>query len=184
MEEQILSNAVSYDESWLSMPFCDKWKETYNFAKKHITENFNKKLASHFVDDIKAVLYNLVYHGKTYEDMVLNTAVLYLLVKKTGYDIKKIEKDYDKYTYEGVKLLLDRDNPEYLNIVFINNDFAYLNKIKLAEYIASLDKLSNSDDIVEKTRKKKLVEYVIKTFNGKTHRGLMELLKQTFKNFN
>ena len=55
MEEQILSNAVSYDESWLSMPFCDKWKETYNFAKKHITENFNKKLASHFVDDIKAV---------------------------------------------------------------------------------------------------------------------------------
>ena len=41
------------------------------------------------------------------------------MVKKTGYDIKKIEKDYDKYTYEGVKLLLDRENPEYLNIVFI-----------------------------------------------------------------
>lgn len=184
MEESVLTNAVSYDDSWLSMPFAENWKETYDFAKKHIEDNFNKKLASHMVDDIKAVLYYLVHDGNAYEDMVLNTAVLYLLVKKTGYNINLIEKDYDKFTYEGIKLLLDRENPDYLKNIFENDDFAYLNKIKLAEYIATLNKLSNSEDVVEKTRKKKLIEHVIKTFNGKTHRGLMALLKQTLKDFN
>ncbi|MBQ9792818.1 MAG: hypothetical protein IJW32_03665 [Clostridia bacterium] len=184
MEEKVLTNAVSYDDSWLSMPFTGNWKETYYFAKNNIKDNFNKKLASHIVDDIKAVLYHLVHDGNTYEDMVLNTAVLYLLVKKTGYDINLIQKKYDKFTYEGVKLLLDRENPDYLKNTFENDDFAYLNKIKLAEYIASLNKLTNSKDVVEKTRKKKLVEYVVKTFEGKTHRGLMTLLKQTLKDFN
>lgn len=184
MEENFLTNAVSYDDSWLSMPFTGNWKETYYFAKNYIKDNFNKKLSSAMVDNIRAVLYYLVHNGNAYEDLVLNTAILYLLVKKTGYDINLIQKNYDKFTYEGVKLLLDRENPDYLKNTFENDDFAYLNKIKLAEYIASLNKLTNSKDVFEKTRKKKLIEHVIKTFDGKTHKGLMTLLKQTLKDFN
>lgn len=184
MENTETTDFISYDDNWLSMPFSDKWLETFDFVKNYISENISKNLASNMVDEIQAVLYTLVHDGDTNEDMVLKTALLYLLAKKTGYNIDLVKKDYDKFTFKGAKLLLDRENPDYLNNVFLNDDYAYLNKIKLAEYIVSLNRLKSSKDIVERTRKTKLIQHVIKTYEGKTHRGLMNMLKETLKSFN
>ena len=166
---------INFDENWLSLPVDSRWQDTLLFVENCVN-NANKKVAANIMNKIRAVINVLVNDGSTYESIVLKTALLYLLVTKTGYSISKLEEDYDKYIIEGVKALADTENPDYINNVF-NNYIEYLHKIKLAEFIVDARLIQENTNLEEKTKKLALYKKVVNDYEGKTHRGLMNLLK-------
>lgn len=166
---------IHFNESWLSMPIDSKWQDTLLFVEDCV-KNANEKIANNIMNKIRAVVCVLVNDGSTYESIVLKTALLYLLVAKTGYSISKLEEKYDKYIIDGVKILADTENPNYLEIVF-DGDIEYLHKIKLAELIVDARLTQENTNLEEKAKKLNLYQKVVNDYEGKTHRGLMNLLK-------
>lgn len=184
MEGLNSNNYFNYDDSWLSMPFTDKWLETYTFVKQHINTNYSKSKASKIIDEIKAVIYTLVHDGNTSEDMVLNTALLYLFVKHSEYNLDLLKDQYSNFVIDGVSFLLrTKNNVSNLNYVFDNKEYTYLNKIKLSEIIVALKFLKTNVNL----EKNNLLDYastIVDRYEGKTHRGLMKILKDTINSFN
>lgn len=174
INKEILEN-MYFSENWLSANVDSGWQDTLLFVENCVN-NANEKIAKNIMNRIRAVVNVLVNDGSTYESIVLKTALLYLLVTKTGYSISKLEENYDKYVIEGVKALADTENPNYIDNIF-NNYIAYLHKIKLAELIVDAKLMQENTNLEEKAKKRPLFEKVIKDYEGKTHRGLMNLLK-------
>lgn len=169
--------ALFGDNSWLTLSFTKEWKNTYSFVEDYLNENLTKKLAEKIMEDIKAVIYVLVHDGNGCEDIVLKTALLYLFCKKTGNDISRLADNFSPYVINGASLLLDKNNSNYLDNIFDNEEFAYLNKIKLAEYISVIKSLKSKKDKEALDKKIATAKYVIKKYENKTHKGLMAILK-------
>lgn len=169
--------ALFGDNSWLTLSFTKEWKNTYTFVEDYLNENLSKKLAEKIMSDIKAVIYVLVHDGNGCEDIVLKTALLYLFCKKTGSDIKRLADNFSRYVITGASILLDKNNPDYLETIFNNDEYTYLNKIKLAEYIAVIKSLKEKKDTETLNKKLETAKYIVKKYENQTHKGLMSLLK-------
>ena len=169
--------ALFGDNSWLTLSFTKDWKNTYTFVEDYLNENLNKKLAEKIMNDIKAVIYVLVHDGSGYEDIVLKTALLYLFCKKTGTDVERLSENFSTYVITGAKLLLDKTNKKYLDNIFDNEEFSYLNKIKLSEYISVIKNLKEKKDTDALNKKVDTAKYVVNKYGKQVHKGLLQILK-------
>ena len=114
---------IESNENWFSMPSESNWYGAMQFVEKNL-QDANKKIANSIINKIKAVVYVLINDGNTYESIVLKTAILYLYAKSTGVNVSSMEKEFDKYTLDGVKAMLDFENPEYIKNVFEDNNIS------------------------------------------------------------
>ena len=178
MKEEIRKEFSLLEDDWLTLSFNDgEWKTILASAEEYINKNINKKLATTMLTEIKAVLYTLVHDGNAYEDVVIETALLYLLTKKAILSFENLEEVYPDFITKAVAILLDYKNPEYLNNIFNSEDYPYLNKIKLSELIVKLKNLDKEKDLEKQKEKTSEAKTIVKKYDGLTHKGLMESLK-------
>ena len=168
---------LDFDDD-IVLPFTNEWKTVYNFVVKKIRENSAN--ASALENDLNENIEIIIKDGEGYEDIVLKTAMLYFLVKNTNFDMQELEQNYSQSVINGVKLLHNDNNIKGLDDIFLNKQYAYLNKIKLAEYIVMLKQLNHQ--IVDKIKALAKVDNVIKNYKTKTHKKLMGLLIETRNN--
>ena len=74
--------------------------------------------------------------------------------------------------------MLNDNSSKELDEIFLNKSYAYLNKIKLVEYIYMLKNIKN-EDLVNKMKVLAKVDNVIKNYKTKTHKKLMNILIET-----
>ena len=160
----VSSNIKKIKELFPNVITEDNGKEIINF------DALKQELSDVIIDE-KKEKYQLTWPGKKQAIVNANSPI-----NKTLRPLKNKSVNFDSTK----NIYIEGDNLDVLKLL----QESYLNKIKLAEYIISLNKLKSSKDIVERTRKTKLIQHVIKTYEGKTHRGLMNMLKETLKSFN
>ena len=95
-----------------------------------------------------------------------------MVIKKIS-DFNKKEKVEKKAKDYGLEFRL----PFYLENVFNNDEYTYLNKIKLAEYIAVIKSLKEKKDTETLNKKLETAKFIVKKYENQTHKGLMSLLK-------
>jgi len=174
-------DTISFDDDFVGfeIPQSKGWKKSFKFIENFSKNNFNNEESERVVKDTRNMLELLVKEGNAYEDLVLNTALLYYFIKKTGVDFESIKQNFDHTITEGVEVLLSNNLKE----IFESKTMAYLNKIKLAEYVLYLT-APKTDNLVESIKAEKEINEVIKKYNGKTHKGLMKLLINTKQEVN
>ena len=178
MNEEQRKEFSLLEDDWLNLSFNDgEWKTILASAEEYINKNINKKLAETMLTEIKAVLYTLVHDGNAYEDVVIETALLYLLVKKAVLSFENLEGVYPDFITKAVAVLLDYKSPNYLKNIFKSVDYPYLNKIKLSELIVKIKNLSESGEKEKLIEKIDEAKKIVKSFDGITHKGLMGDLK-------
>lgn len=153
-------------------PFSNTWKKTYEAIEQSLNEFGDEKEKNRILDKVAKMVNILVRNGNTYEDIVLETAQLYIFSKESEIDADIFEKTYGKYVVQGVKCLNQKLNSnEALENVFKNQEMRYLSKIKLSEYLIELSSRGSvSKELLEE------IDEVIKIYNQSTHKGLMKLL--------
>lgn len=153
-------------------PFSNTWKKTYEAIEKSLKEFGDEKEENRILEKVAKIVNILVRNGNTYEDIVLETAELYIFSKESKIDPSIFEKSYGKYVVAGVNCLNQTLNSDKnLESIFKNQDMRYLSKIKLAEYLIALSSSENvSKELLDE------VDMVIETYNGFTHKRLMNLL--------
>jgi len=173
LEKNIL---LTSDED-IVLPFTVEWKNVYNFVVKKI----NETKTTHLIDLLDEFLTILIKDGDTQEDIVLKTAMLYFAARNTHIEMQEIEQKYSQLIVDGVNILLNDSSNTQLDNIFINKKYGYLGKIKLAEYITTLNNLKNKE-LVEKIKYIAQVENIFKRYKGKTHKKLLNILIQTKNN--
>ncbi|MBQ3047526.1 MAG: hypothetical protein IJD48_00735 [Clostridia bacterium] len=170
LEENILLNS-SED---ITFPFTNEWKNVYNFVVKTITEANE----SHLIKMLDDFLDVLIKHGDAQEDIVLKTAMLYFVAKNSSVDYTKLQQKYSSAVNEGVNCLLKSNTNADLENIFANKKYAYLGKIKLADYITILNTNKNGE-LINKIKIVAQVNNIIKNYKNKTHKKLINILIET-----
>lgn len=153
-------------------PFSNTWKKTYNAIEKSLQEFGDLTERERILKKVAGMVNVLVRHGTTYEDIVLETAQVYIFSKETNLDALQFENAFGRYVVEGAKVLNQELNTDdKVAQVFENKEMRYLGKIKIAEYIVEL--VLNSD--VSK-RLLSEIDTVINKYEKNTHKGLMKIL--------
>ena len=159
------------------LPFVGNIKDSFRIIERVLDEN---KLSSQKLDILKNITYVIDYlaeHGNVQEQLVFDTAQLYVFNKHTQADLNLTKDLFGKYAVEGAFVLSyqNENRTEYLKRIFENNDFLYLGKIKLADYIFELN-LANSlnkknNDLINE------IKYVIEKYEDRMQKGLLNELK-------
>ena len=166
------------EDGWLDLPIAKEYKIVQKSINEFLLKNLNKKFAKNINQEINRLVEILVKHGNVIEDVVLKTAILYFFVKKTGFNIDELAKTYSKPVINGITVLignLSKPQNDYLNSVFSNNNYAYLGKIKLAEYIIKLESYKQDSSVIQQNKLAE-IDQVILNYAGHTHKNLMQLL--------
>ena len=166
---------LDFDED-IVLPFTNEWKKTYSFVAKKI-EEYGKD-SKELLIKLNKTLNTIIKNGEAYEDIVLKATMLYFLVKNTPENIEDLEKEFSPTVITNIKILLNDNNNKELDEIFLNKNYAYLNKIKLVEYIYMLKNIKNQE-LVHKVKVLAKVDNVIKNYKTKTHKKLMNLLIET-----
>lgn len=174
-----INNVDLNEDSWKNLPKQHSWKQTYANAKLVLSSKLTEEQSKDVLKKIDEVIEMLVRNGDTYESLVLEIAVVYTLLKHTQLELKDLNFKVSQYVEEGVNTLISASQQADLKSIFENKKMPYLNKIKLAEYICSLE---NSVSISSRFRVLAEAKKVIDLFNGKTHKGLMKILTEICKN--
>lgn len=171
---------LDFDED-IVLPFTNEWKKTYSFVTKKI-EEFGKD-SKQLVSKLNKMLNTIIKNGEAYEDIVLKATMLYFLVKNTSYNIEDLATEYSQTILNNIKILLNDNNSKELDDIFLNKSYAYLNKIKLVEYIYMLKDIKN-EELINQVKVLAKIDNVIKNYQTKTHKKLMNLLIDTRKKIN
>lgn len=156
------------------LPFSKNWNQTYRAIEMTIAETYPAAKKEKILQKVANIINVLARYGTTYEDIVLDTAQLLIFVKETKLDVGELESAYGKVIVEAVKLLnQELDTAEKLKSVFENHQFAFIGKIKLAEYLVELAELDEKK--IPENLKKEVLS-VIKKYKERSHKGLMKLL--------
>ena len=166
---------LDFDED-IVLPFTNEWKKTYSFVVEKIEEY--EKDSKELLTKLNKTLNTIIKNGEAYEDIVLKATMLYFLVKNTPESIEELEKAFSPTVIKNVKILLNDNSSKELDEIFLNKSYAYLNKIKLVEYIYMLKNIKN-EDLVNKMKVLAKVDNVIKNYKTKTHKKLMNILIET-----
>lgn len=153
-------------------PFADTWKKTYSAIEQSLEEFGDLTEKERILKKVAGLVNVLVRHGSTYEDIVLETAQVYVFSKETGIDPNEFANVFGKYVILGAKCLNQKlDNEESMKSVFENAEMRYLGKIKIAEYI--IDLVFNGNDSKELLFE---IDAVLNKYKDKTHKGLVKIL--------
>ena len=161
-------------------PFSRTWKRTFETIEKALKELNNEQEKERVLQKVASIVNVLVRYGSTYEDVVLETAELYIFARETGIDATFFEQAYGKGMVESVVCLNNSlDSESKRKAVFENKEHRYLGKIKIADYIAEL--IQNNEP-----PKKYLLEIdkVIETYSQNSHKALMKMLIEERRKFN
>ena len=153
-------------------PFADTWKKTYDAIERSLQEDTDLRDKERILEKIAGLVNVLVRYGTTYEDIVLETAQVYVFSKEAGVDASNFERIFGKYVIEGAKCLNQKlDTEEKIKSVFENAEMKYLGKIKIAEYIIDLvlNGKDSKDLLIE-------IDAVLNKYKDKSHKGLIKLL--------
>ncbi len=153
-------------------PFSKTWKKTFEAIEKSLTEINNETEKERILQKVSNIVNVLVRYGTTYEDLVLETAQLYIFAKEAKIDANVFEKVYGKGMVESIFSLNNTLETEAKQQdVFENQKHKYLGKIKIAEYIGELITRENiSKELLEE------IDMVIKNYKERSHKGLMKML--------
>lgn len=169
------NNLLDFGED-IVLPFTNEWKKTYAYAIKKIEEH--NKNCEKLKFQLNQILNVVIKVGEAYEDIVLKATMLYFLAKNKLVSVSELQQSYSPLLVGNIQVLLNDLNSTALDEVFLNKEYAYLNKIKLAELIVLLHDAQNNQ-IVNKIKLLTQVDAIIKKYKNKTHKKLMALLIET-----
>lgn len=153
-------------------PFSKTWKKTFEAIEKSLKELNNESEKERILQKVSNIVNVLVRYGTTYEDIVLETAELYVFASEAKIDPKFFERAYGKGMVESVvSLNKELDTDEKLKEVFENQKHKYLGKIKIANYLVEMaqNESISKEYIAE-------IDAVIKNYKERSHKGLMKML--------
>ena len=150
------------------------WRNTYNSIERSLSSVCDDEEYKKIMTKVANIVYVLTSVGRGYEDLVLETAQILEFSKETGLDINMFRSTHGDVVVEAVYLLSQKlDNQDKLDEVFLSHEFAFISKIKLAEYIVELMCLENKEKpawLIEE------IDNVIKNYKNRAQQGLMNLL--------
>ena len=153
-------------------PFADTWKKTYSAIEQSLGEFGDLTEKEKILEKVAGIVNVLVRYGSTYEDIVLETAQVYIFCKESQLNPNDFANVFGKYVILGANCLNQKlDSEEKMKQVFENAEMRYLGKIKIAEYI--LDLIFNGED------KEKLlfeIDTVLNKYKDRSHKGLIKIL--------
>lgn len=162
---------VSENENF---PFAKTWKKTYEAIEWSLNGFGEPDEKERILRKVSHIVNVLVRFGTTYEDLVLETAEVYVFSKEANLNAEDFEKSYGKYVVEGIKALNQPlSTKAKMKEVFENKEYKYLGKIKIAEYLVDLvlnESISNEY--------LKEIDDVIKVYENRVHKNLMKMLKE------
>ena len=148
-----------------------RWKRTFRTIEATLKDICEPEVCEKILDKMASAVSALATYGDTNEDLVLEIAQLYIFSKEANVDAETFENAFGTKVVQAINLLnQDLDSNDKLNLIFENHEFAFLNKIKLAEYIADLAINNYSEEEIDE------IDLVIKNFEGRTQKGLMKKL--------
>ena len=171
MELENIQGFVNAVEEWETLPFSKNWKKTFEQIEQTLEGGVPENVRAKLISRIERMIDLLVRVGETYEDIVINTAQLYLFVKEMNLNVRDFESFYSKYVILGVELLAKGSLKE----IFENKDMLYLEKIKLAEYIVLLQ---DGETVAELSKE---IDAVVKNYKSILNSDLLEVLMNTKK---
>lgn len=161
-------------------PFSKTWKKTFETIEKSLKVINNEQEKERILQKVASVVNVLVRYGTTYEDVVLETAELYVFARETGLDASFFKQSYGKEMVESIDCLNNSlDSEEKRKAVFENPKQRYLGKIKIADYIVELtqNKVHSKQYLLE-------IDKVIDVYNQNSHKALMKMLIEERKKIN
>ena len=129
-----------YDDNIIT-PFSENWHNTIKVIENLLEGDKNKNT---ILQEIYDVVIALVKDGHTHEDLVLETAEWYILLKNANLKLSHLKSSLDINVYNGVNILLNNSIHEICK----NTEYLYLDKIKLAEFIVLLQNYHITPDLL------------------------------------
>ena len=114
------------------------WKKTFKTIELSLKDFGDDSNSAQILSKITNMINVLVRYGLVSEDIVLETAQLYVFIKEAGLDIEVLKQSYSEFVIEGVSCLCMQNLNDIKTHVFENEKYRYLGKIKIAEYIVEL----------------------------------------------
>ncbi len=163
--------SVMIGDEFDDFPFLGNSSQTF-LSVQEILKNINFAGADLVLENISVVLGILAEVGNVQESLVFDTAQCYVLAKYAGLDAAKQNKNFGKHAIFAAQILLKTSN---LVEIFENENYAFVSKIKMADLIFEILKKVNFDQA------KQEAEFVVKNYDQKTQKDLMQMLKSVAK---
>ncbi len=167
--ENTYVNAI---ESDLIEPFSKTWKNTFQLIKSTIDSIADEQKSLVVTNKISEMVNILIRNAEVYEDVVLNTAQLYVFAKETGINISDFSDVYSQIVIDGCKNLLSNNNDNIFGV----SSFRYLEKIKLAELIYEVKNNAGSQIL------KQEIDYIIQNYSKYLNVKLLNILIDEMQN--
>ena len=177
---EILNNnsVVELGEDYVELPFAGSVEESFNFVQAILDENNLSNLKLKVLENISNVVDILVEHGNVHENLVLDTAQLFIMAKHSGINLDCAKDFFGKHSIAAAKLILNDFHTIEKNIkyLFENEDYPFIAKIKIADIIFELKNLKTKS-----ARKNHLAfkeaEFILATYEQNFQKGLINQLK-------
>lgn len=154
--------------------FAGGWKNTFETISRTLDSLDNNQEKERILNKIAGVINILVRNASTYEDLVINIAQIYIFMKETSLNAKDFENVYGKKVVDAVGSLNNNLTGEsHLKMIFENEEYKFLGKIKLAEIIETIT--SNEQISPELLLE---IDEIIKIYQNNANQKLMKLLKE------
>ena len=172
--EELQSTSVKFfdiSENEL-FPFSKTWKKTFEAIEESLKELNDEIEKERILQKVLNIVNFLVRYGTTYEDIVLETAELYIFSREAKIDPIFFEKSYGESIVDSVICLNnDLNTEEKRKNVFENPNHRYLGKIKIADYLVELTQNESlSKEYIQE------IDEVIKNYKERSHKALMKML--------
>ncbi len=180
MDLEILNNdtILFLNEENIDLPFIGNIDETFNELLRVLDINKMAEKKADVLKNTSSVIEMLVGIGNTHEKEVLDAAQAYILLKHTRLNDDVLKDYFGKYSIDAAKVLINSYSQpsEYYKAIFENDEFPYVSKIKLADYIYEINSQKETLKNID-TNLFEEINYVISNYENKTQKGLMQLLK-------
>lgn len=165
---------VDFDDYDIELPFAGNLKDSFLKIEEIIRVNKIENLKMQILKNIVGVVDCLATFGNVHEQIVFDTAQIYVLMKYTAINESKIKGYFGDISIAGAKIMVENfENFEvYLKNIFENEEYRYLAKIKIADYIFEINQKTNN------TILKKQAREIIKRYGDKSQKGLINKLKE------
>lgn len=168
---------VDFSEEDDLLPFSGNIKDSF-YKIEHILDENNLSSSKLLVlKNTMEVVDYLVGLGNVQEQLVIDTALVYILLKHVDVNEKILVDYFNKFVISGAfDMVKNIDNFEFNSkLVFENRDHLYLSKIKVADYIFELKSFDNENDM-RKSSIYRQVKIIIERYRTNLQKDLLNEL--------
>lgn len=155
-------------EEFIDLPFSSNIDELFSRVLEILAKNNYQNKQDLIIKNTSAVLNLLINNGNTYESEVLETAMIYIVNKYCDIKIDEFKELFNNFSLAAA-MELNKFNGN-LKVVFENDEYPYISKIKIADLIFELKENPKDKNI------KSLSKSIIDEYKERTQKGLMNLL--------